>query len=648
MCIVATSLADAGNVLVRFSRSAGAGELGKDGPFIVQVAKIDLACGGREAGGTARARALLTVALLAVATVTLGAQPAEAQVAPPTRDTLVPQSAPAQERSSLTFSVDGQMERGACALDSPDLANVRLTLSQVSFAGAEAANDVDLSASYVPYLGRELPLSVLCDIRAAATQLLSDAGYLAAVEIPEQRLEGGAATLRVVLGRLTALRVRGEAGPSERVLAAYLQHLVGQPVFNVRQAERYLLLADDIPGLDVRLALRAAATGAPGDLIGEVGVVRRQAAVDLSLQNYGASELGRFGGLLRAEFYDLTGMGDRTTISAYSSHDFSEQQSLQVAHDVLVGSEGLALGGQVTAGWTHPTLNLPGFDVKSDTLFAGIHASYPFQRTQAGSIHGSAGLDLVDQDVKANGLWLSRDNVRTAWARVDLVWTDRASLARRGGYSPFEPRTRAAFGLELRQMLGILGANRDCRVAPAVCAAANELPSRVEQDPTSALLRAEFHGEYRPTPLITVALDLTGQFTRDPLPAFEELSGGNFSAGRGYDPAAITGDSGLTGRFELRYGSMMPTSADGFALQPYVFADGATVRDRDPSQRTFNPDSLYSIGGGLRITYAPGMQGDVTLAVPLKRTDQQVLANQPNGDVRLLVSLTSRLLPWRF
>lgn len=236
---------------------------------------IDLAHSGRVSQAAPRKCALLAAAMV------LAAVPAQAQVAsvaPPTRDTLVPQSARNDARSDMALTVDGQLERGACALDSADLADVRITLSQVSFAGAEAASDVDLSPAYLPYIGRDLPLAVLCDIRAHATQLLTDAGYLAAVEIPEQRLEGGAATLRVVLGRLTALRVRGDAGPSERLLARYLEQLVGQPVFNTRQAERYLLLADDIPGIDVRLSLRAAATGAPGDLIGEVAAVRRPAA----------------------------------------------------------------------------------------------------------------------------------------------------------------------------------------------------------------------------------------------------------------------------------------------------------------------------------------------------------------------------------
>ncbi|MCL6251501.1 ShlB/FhaC/HecB family hemolysin secretion/activation protein [Altererythrobacter sp. KTW20L] len=587
----------------------------------------------------------MALAILAVGVPTM------AQVAPPaapTRDELVPPPARMDQRSGTTLTIDGQMARTPCALDNPDLADVRVTLSRVSFVGAEAATGVDLSPAYAPYLGRDLPIAVLCDIRASATQMLADAGYLAAVEIPEQRLDAGAATFRVVLGRLTAVRVRGEAGPSERLLASYLERLVGQPVFNTREAERYLLLADDIPGLDVRLALRPAANGDPGDLIGEVAVVRRTASVDANVQNYGSRALGRFGGLLRAELYDITGQGDRTTLSLYSSADFSEQQTVQLGHAMLVGSEGLELGGQVTLGWTNPTLGIAGFDVKSDTLYARVHARYPFLRTQARSVHGSMGLDLVDQDVKVNTTLLTRDNVRTAWLRFDLTETDIDSIARRGGYSPYEPRSRLAVGLELRKGLGVLGASRDCRTTPLACFAAGEVPSRIEQDPTAMLLRADVHFEYRPVPLFTVAIDLEGQYTRDPLPAFEELSGGSFSAGRGYDPASVIGDLGVTSRVELRYGSLVPQSLDSFALQPYVFADAATVRDRDPSQRATNPDSLLSLGGGLRFTQGRGLQGDVTLAVPLKRTDAERFAGRPRGDVRLLVSLSSRLAPWRF
>ncbi|GAA0268726.1 two-partner secretion system transporter CdrB [Alteraurantiacibacter aestuarii] len=564
--------------------------------------------------------------------------------APPSRDELVPPQAQPEQRRSTTLTIDGEMTRTPCALDNPDLGDIRVTLSQVSFTGAELATDVDLAPSYQAYLGRELPISVLCDIRAQATAMLTDAGYLAAVEIPEQRLTGGAAEFRVVLGRLTALRVRGDGGPSEGLLASYLQPLVGQPVFNTRDAERSLLLADDIPGLDVRLALRPAANGAPGDLIGEVAVLRRKASVDFNIQNYGSSALGRFGGLLRAEIYDLTGLGDRTTLAVYSSHDFSEQRTIQMGHDFMVGSDGLSLGGNLTLGWTHPTLGIAGFDVKSETVFGNLHASYPFLRTQQRSVYGSVGVDVVNQDVEINTLNLSRDRVRTAFARIGYVETDLDSIARRGGYTPFEPRTRLSANVELRQGLSILKANDDCRTTPLACVASGRVPSRIEQDPTPMLLRGEVQMEYRPAPLVTIALDVEGQFSRDPLPAFEEMSGGNYSIGRGYDPGSVNGDSGFGTSLELRYGSLIPASLNSFALQPYVFTDTVTVWDRDPSIRALNPDRLSSIGAGLRFTQGRGVQGDFSIAVPLRKTDAQT----SRGDVRVLFSITGRLLPWRF
>ncbi|WP_160773462.1 ShlB/FhaC/HecB family hemolysin secretion/activation protein [Alteraurantiacibacter buctensis] len=568
-------------------------------------------------------------------------------VTPPTRSELLPPEVRQDERRT-TISVDGGLERGPCALDDPAMAEIRVTLSSVRFTGAEAAPGVDLDEAARPYLGRELPLSVLCDIRARASEALADAGYLAAVEIPEQRLDGGAAELRVIVGRLVAVRVRGEPGGSMGVLERYLQHLVDQPVFNVNEAERYLLLADDIPGMDVRLSLRAAANGQPGDLIGEIAVVAQSAQVSFNLQNMGSRELGRFGGTLGAQVYGLTGLGDVTSISLFSSHDFAEQQTVQVAHDFLAGGDGLKLGGQLTLGWAHPTLGIAGFDVRSETLFGSVRAAWPLVRTQAQAVVLSTGLDIVDQDVRANRFLLSRDRVRVAWLRMDGSQTDSASLARQNGYTPYEPRLRLAYGMELRRGLSILGANPDCRAALLACTASKKLPSRIEQDPTATLLRLDLAAEFRPVPAFTVAVRVAAQGASNALPAFEEMTGGNYSTGRGYDPGAITGDRGVSGSLEFRLGSLIPRGADAYAVQPFAFVDAARLNDRDPSQRGLNPDKLVSVGGGVRFAWARGMQGEVAMAVPLHRTDNQVLGGRPHGDARLLFSITSRLLPWGF
>src|SRR5690606_33756016 len=130
------------------------------------------------------------------------------------------------------------------------------------------------------------------------------------------------------------------------------------------------------------------------------------------------------------------------------------------------------------------------------------------------------------------------------------------------------------------------GANRDCRGAAAFdCIASDATPSRIEQSPAPFVLRGEFRGEYRPVPLFTLALEVEGQISNDPLPAFEEAAFGNYSIGRGYDPGAIAGDRGVGSRLELRYGSLVPDGPDSFALQPFVFGDYAVVDNHDPSQR---------------------------------------------------------------
>ncbi|MEX0341039.1 MAG: ShlB/FhaC/HecB family hemolysin secretion/activation protein [Erythrobacter sp.] len=562
----------------------------------------------------------------------------------PSRTELTPPQAREPARPSTTLTIDGGMERAPCALDAPDLAEIKVTLNSVRFVGAENAPDVALGGAYESYLGQELPISVLCDVRAAANQRLQRAGYLATVEIPAQRLSNGDAEMRIVFGRVTALRVRGDAGPSERLVASYLEPITQDAVFNTKRAERYLLLADDLPGVDLRLSLRPAAGGAPGDLVGDIAVVRRRGALDFNVQNYGAKSLGRIGGLLRGEVYDITGLGDRTSLALFSTADFDEQQTVQLGHDFAIGGGGLRMFGQFTYSWTDPDLNLPGLDVESETLFATLGLAYPVQRSRSASHVLSGGFDFVDQDLTVNDLRLTRDRVRTVFLRMDSSYADPDSVSGAGGYSAFEPRLGASGAIEVRQGLDLLDASPDCRPSPLGCIAAGVAPNRIEADPTPLLVRLEGQADFRPLPKLRFSLGMSAQFTDDPLPAFEEFSAGTYSIGRGYDPGSVLGDSGYALSFELGYGSMAPAGPREFAWEGYLFTDMAWAWNEDPSRAPLNPDRLWSAGAGLRFAYGSALQADVAVAVPLERPDFAT----DRGDVRILFSLTTRLLPWRF
>ena len=83
----------------------------------------------------------------------------------------------------------------------------------------------------------------------------------------------------------------------------------------------------------------------------------------------------------------------------------------------------------------------------------------------------------------------------------------------------------------------------------------------------------------------------------DALLSFEEFTAGNYTVGRGYDPATLSGDSGVGLMAELRGPRWMPMKQSKLTLQPYVFGDAAWVWNKNDG---VGADHLKSAGGGVR------------------------------------------------
>lgn len=565
---------------------------------------------------------------------------AQAQVAPastvPTREEIQrPALPPATPPGERIVTTDDSIERAPCPLANPEFADVMVTVREVQFSGGEGIDTSMLGESWHDKIGQKLPISVVCDIRDRAATMLRAQGYLAAVRVPPQTIDDGVIKLDILSARMTRVEVRGDAGANEGLLQRYLSRLDDQPVFNITDAERYLLLARDIPGLDARLTLRPGAV--PGEVVGEVTVSRTPAVFDFNAQNFGSKDVGRWGGIARARIAGLTGMGDLTTVSFYATPDFDEQNVLQLSHEFRVGGEGLRFGASYTYAWTHP--DITGFPVKSNTQIVSLFASYPLVLTQARRVTLGGGLDIIDQDIKLGPLPLNRDRIRVLNLRADGGWIDPASVAGKNGYSPSEPRWSLGASIEARQGLNALGASDDCGPGGAACFLPGAIPlTRVEAKPDAFLVRASVQAEWRPAKLFTLAVAPRAQWASDPLVAYEEFSGGNFTVGRGFDPGTVIGDSGVAVSTEARYGSFIPGNSKSFAVQPFVFFDAAWVWNKDSSFDGLNPQKLYSAGGGLRIAYGNVGRLDMTLAVPLNKGG--FLPERP--DPRFLVSLTTQ------
>ena len=578
------------------------------------------------------ALSLLSCAAIAIPTG------AYAQLAP-TREEVQRPPPPPPPQGRPKLDVEGVVERAPCALDNPDFKDIRVTIRAVDFEGLQDVSAADLAPAYQQFVGTEQPISVVCEVRDRAATILRNAGYIAAVQVPEQRIADGVVHFRVLMAKLTQVRVRGDASGAEQTIAGYLRQLTKQPVFNRYEAERYLLLASDLPGYNVRLTLRPAGT-VPGEVIGDVTVQRIAAYADFNLQNMGSQDLGRWGGLLRGQLFGLTGLGDRTTFSVYSSGDFEEQQTVQLGHDFFIGPEGLTVSGNFTYGWAHP--DIADADIDSKTLIGTVEVGYPFIRRQASTLRGSVGFDYINQDVDLDDIDLTRDHLREGFIR--LGWDGVSMNFGRPGLSLAEPLWRFSSLLELRKGLDIFDATQPCGDLGANCLGpGNVPPSRLEGRETAGIVRYTGYGEFRPARKVTLALGARAQYTWKPLLSFDEFSVGNYTVGRGYDPGALLGDRGYGTQAEIRYGSRVPKDAKSPAIEAFAFWDHARVKNLDRLVVVEGSRHVNSVGGGARVNF-DRFALDTTLAVPL--TDAGILDRKP--DPRLLISLTSRLWPWSY
>lgn len=557
--------------------------------------------------------------------------------APPTREEVTRPTAPAAAPESR-IQVEGGIERAPCALDGPEFQSIRFVVRGAEFDGLQGLTSADLAPSFARYVGREVPISTVCEIRDRAATILRDAGYIAAVQVPQQRIEGGIVHFQVLMAHLTQVRVRGEATGAETALAAYLGQLTKRPLFNRFEAERYLLLAGDLPGYTVRLTLRPAGT-APGEVVGDVTVQRLPAYVDMIVQNGGSPSLGPWGALLRGQLFGLTGLGDRTSLSLFSTADVREQQTLQLAHEMRLGPEGVTLAGSFTYAWARPTV--PGTNILARTLFATVELGYPFVRRQSRTVRGSMGLDIVNQDVRLDRVPLSRDRLRVAFLRLGV---DAIASGFGPQYSTAEPPWHFNSLVELRQGLRALGATRDCGPLGVNCLAPGAVPpSRLDGQSDATVLRLLAYGEARPIPKLTFALGARAQYAGKPVLSFEDFSAGNYTVGRGYDPGSLLGDRGYGTQAEIRYGSRIPVSGSRPAIEGYGFWDHVHVGHRGSSILVTQRQHLDSVGAGARISWQR-FALDAGLAIPL--THVGPFNTKP--DPRFLVSLTTRLWPWKY
>lgn len=501
---------------------------------------------------------------------------------------------------------------GPCPLADSD---VPVTITSVVFRGSTAVKDAAFRPAYAEFVGKSLPVSTICTIRDRAARILFDTGVLARVEIPEQRISGGALVLEVVEAHVVNVRVRGDIGPAQAAVERFTEKLRGMKPFDMRRAQRYLLLASDIPGVRVRAAIKPSVSAERGAVDIDVSVTRDGVDVLANAQNLGSKAVGRWGGLVRADFLSFSPYGESTSLVAFHTLDSNEQSVIQVVETARVGGEGAVARGALTYGVSHPGDALKPLDLKSQSVVANFELAYPLIRTRRRNLSLAAGLDVIDQKTDAAGSPLYHDELRVAYVRAE------GDLRAQALRVPVQLNGELA----LRHGLEAFGASDSS--SPQL--------SRAGAHPDAWVVRGDGELGALLASYLTGSIRVQAQYASQPLAPYEQISLGDLSVGRGYDPAALLGDKGVAAAFELHYASVQIYPR--VAVAPYVFFDAGYVRNNGQG---LGGRTLRSVGAGAIFRIAGRANLDLTYAYPL----DELFAGARRPAPRLLVNLTASIL----
>jgi hemolysin activation/secretion protein len=479
----------------------------------------------------------------------------------------------------------------------PAEAVTAFTLSGVVIEGATAIEPARFAPLYEEFLATTVGSTEVSEILRRITQLYQDEGYfLTTAEAPPQAITAGVMRVRVIEGRISRFSVTGDESKRDLV-GRYAHTVLGERPSRLDTVERALLLMEDLPGITVTPNLVPIGGGT-----GEYELVARIDAklVDASVQadNRGTPEVGRLQGFLNGALNDALGFGE--SISAnFATVPTQPEELLYGAASVAVpvGNAGTyvsALGayGAVDPGSTKAAVDS---EIRIAQFLGRIW--HPLLRSRQQSLWLSGTFDYRNFREQQFDDTVISDRLRTFRAAATYGLTD--------GFNGDNQ-----VKLEVSQGIDFLGASDPGSPTLSRPDGRSDFTKL-----TGAVIRVQ-----KITDRIGLQLGVAGQWSADPLLSYEEFSLGGEQFGRAYDYGEVTGDDGIAGSGELRYGdaTKWPWLNE---YQVYGFYDiGAVWNDQPDGGST--RDSLTSAGGGLRLMLTNHLRATFEAAKPLTRTVQ--------------------------
>jgi hemolysin activation/secretion protein len=492
---------------------------------------------------------------------------------------IAPQTTPNLGAGLPTFGATGT--EGA-------LPTANISVGTVTVVGATAFTPAQLNAVTAGLAGTSAPLDKIEAARRSLVALYRRHGFVLSTVSMDIDRQGDVRYI-VTEGHIVAVKLSQDIGPAGTMVLAFLNHLTTERPVSEASLERWLLLAQQVPGVSVHAVLQADSDD-PGSLTLIADVARQAESGLVTADDRSFKETGPAEVLAVGDINSVSSIGDQTEISLFHTSG-STDNFAQASESWFIGSRGLRAKIYAGEGRADPGGTLREVDYASRLEVFGALLAYPALLTRNQALNVSLKFDATQNLILTSHVKSSFDSLRMFRANAQYAWQDLWLGYARSGVS--------VLNVQLSKGVTALGASPDGR------------PLGEAGRETEKIDFAKFNGSVARTQTLfspgaesTIALRLEagGQYSTDILPASEQFDLGGSRFTRGYYSGQVAGDKAVYGTAELQFNSgtnfnILSLPID-FGTQLYSFYDfGETWSNLT----TDAPHRLASAGVGVRL-----------------------------------------------
>lgn len=490
----------------------------------------------------------------------------------------------------------------------------RFHLHAVAIDGSTVYTQEQLKPLFADALNHEISMAEAHALADRVTVKYRNDGYiLSQAVLPNNAVRDGVLHIRVIEGYIAHVTIQGEVKDRRAVslVESYGEKIKQARPLNTKTLERYLLLMNDLPGATAKGVVKPSTdTYGAADLV--VTITNRVYGGSLGVDNRGSRYIGRNQYTATLTENSMLDLEERTLGRYITTGVNSELRYYEIQHEEQIGREGTKATLTASHSATAPGGPLSALHIQGNSNDYQAKVSHPFERSRTENLTGRAIFDYRNTDTDTLGFELSNDRTR---------------VLRLGGEYDFMDRFQGVdlFDTQLSQGLDVLNSS-----------SRSTIESRADADTSFTKINLDVTRTHPLPNGFSVFTAASGQyaFNNRLLPS-EQFSLGGPGFGGAYDPAELTGDEGIAGKIELRYGHTVGYQYLA-SYQAFAYLDGGAIWNN--TDKTPRHNALSSTGLGVRSNFTPWLLGSAEVGLPLNK----VVAAENNKDPRVFFSLTGR------